>query len=512
MMLSIATVIQNEARWLPEWLEYHLLPHVGITEFLLYDDGSTDALADALRPYSAVVRQFSTDALHPWPRTSLIHTHVCAMSRAIKGWAGGAPFEHWCERVAEFPQQLAMIRHASGAARTEFVAFVDVDEYLICLSELPLVRWLAGLERDVGGVVVSGRVMMSTRTAPPILNETEELEFEPSLWLDKCIVRRRAVHPSTVGIVHEVALADGWRYVRDATLSLVHYRYRAFEERYARHYVVEGGNTPEVGRLSKLRLLQHWRKQHQAARARRLYTHYVSVLAYVHRTQRALWRRAHPQRPYGQRRVVVVAEMRSGSTWFAQRVFGARDDVLYLYEPCRAEPVVRGPRVGRWFDAQCVHIVRQLLDCATPLATWRLMKQDWTAVELSTPGAFQSYRNFSAMCRSRHVVVKVVRVHDPAPLATDECTVIHVERNASRVETSRRRNGLFSLNVHAGQRAKRAGANLTVRLEEARADPEGTATRLHALTGMEPVAGLECSQPIARPFAACGLAPPQTTP
>ncbi len=503
MILSIATLIQNEARWLPEWLEYHLLPHVAISEFLLYDDGSTDALANALRPYSAVVRQFSTDALRPWPRTSLIHTHVCARSRQIKGWAASAPFEHWCERVAEFPQQLAMIRHAAGAARTEFVAFVDVDEYLIFMNELPLAGWLSGLNKDVGGVVMPGRVMMSTRAAPPILNETEEMDMTPHLWLDKCIVRRRAMHPSTVGIVHEVALASGWRYVREVSLSLVHYRYRAFGERYARHYLGEGSGNPEAGRLSKLNQVQVWIKLLQAAHKRGMYTHYVGGLPHVHRTQRALWRRTHPQQPYGYRRVVVVAEMRSGSTWFAQRMFGARNDVLYLYEPCRAEPVVKGPRVGRWFDAQCVHIVRELLDCATPLATWRLMKQDWTAVGLSTAGAFSSYRNFSAMCRSRHVVVKVVRVYDPAPFATDECTVIHLERNASRVEASRRRNGLFTLNVEAGQRQKRASANLTLRLEEARANPEKTALRLHALTGMVPVAGLECSQPVSKPFGAC---------
>lgn len=40
--LSLATVVQNEARWLPEWLEYHALQ--GCDHFLLYDDGSTDSI------------------------------------------------------------------------------------------------------------------------------------------------------------------------------------------------------------------------------------------------------------------------------------------------------------------------------------------------------------------------------------------------------------------------------------------------------------------------------------
>ena len=483
-----------------------MLSHIGTSEFLLYDDGSTDALVDALRPYSAVVRQFSTDALRPWPRTTLLPAHICASSHPLSR-AAPPPFEHWCERVDPFPQQLAMMRHATHAVRTPFVAFIDADEYLVSLGEVPLSLWLGALPADVGGVLVTGRVMMTTRATTPILSEPQQMEVEPTLFDEKCIVRRSAMHPATVGFVHEVALADGWHYVRDASFSLMHYRHRAFEERHAKRYVAKNGSSDSAaGPPPKLRKLVEWRAQLETAQARQLYTHYVSGLAYVWRTQRALWRRAHPQRPYGLRRVVVVAEMRSGSTWFAQRMFGARSDVLYLYEPCRATVRVRGKKVGRWFDAGCVHIVRELLDCSTPLATWKLLKQDWNAVKLSTPDAFASYRNFSAMCRSRHVVVKVVRVHDPTRLATDECTVIHLERNASHVEASRRRHGIFTLNVKAGQRAKRAGANLTVQLEEARADPEGTATRLHALTGMVPVSGLECSQPISRPFAACGTA------
>ena len=443
-MLSIATVVQNERAFLSEWLEYHRLPHLGVREFLLYDDGSTDDLRGLTRPYRAegTVRLFSTDALRPWNRTTLLKTHVCAFGVSFPRWVARAPFEHWCERVEPFPQQIAMLRHALGAARTEFVAFVDADEYLVMAGAAPLDRWLGALPDDVGGVAVSGRVMLSKRDASPLLNESEQLAgvLDLPVLSDKCVVRRSAAHPATVGTIHEVALADGMRYVRDPSVSLVHYRYRAFDARFAKRYVTRGSGDPGVGRRAKLRKLTLWRQWRRTALRRKEYVHYVGALPHALRAWRAAAQRLG--RPLPPRAgVVIVAEARSGSSWFAQRVFGARPDVLYVYEPCRAVPHTRGTGIGSWFDDECVHVLRELLDCATPLAAWKQMKQDKHAVRMSTPGAFASYHAFSALCQARHVVLKTVRVHDPAPLATAACAVVHLERNASEVLASRARRG-----------------------------------------------------------------------
>ena len=49
--LVACTVLKNEARWLPEWLEYHAMPQVGFQHFFLYDDASTDSLAPSVEPY-----------------------------------------------------------------------------------------------------------------------------------------------------------------------------------------------------------------------------------------------------------------------------------------------------------------------------------------------------------------------------------------------------------------------------------------------------------------------------
>lgn len=41
--------IKNEARYLPEWMEFHLMQ--GFDHFIFYDNGSTDRLHETIRPY-----------------------------------------------------------------------------------------------------------------------------------------------------------------------------------------------------------------------------------------------------------------------------------------------------------------------------------------------------------------------------------------------------------------------------------------------------------------------------
>ena len=227
----------------------------------------------------------------------------------------------------------------------------------------------------------------------------------------------------------------------------------------------------------------------------------MSLLPHVRRVERALAAREGRPLPRTHAGVVLVAEARSGSSWAAQRLFGAREDVLYLYEPCRAN--VRVGDAGTWFDDDCIWLVRELLDCAVPYATFQLLKRDKWSVKMSTPKAFKSYRSFARMCLARHVVIKM-RAYDPAPLASTRTLVVHLERDAEAVLASRQRLHLEVLGVREGQARKRRGANVTVRLENVTADPERVALRLHALAGMAPVPGLRCPPPAANGWDACG--------
>ena len=47
--LAATCIIKNEAEYMPEWLEYHLL--IGVEKFYIYDNGSTDSIRDVLMPY-----------------------------------------------------------------------------------------------------------------------------------------------------------------------------------------------------------------------------------------------------------------------------------------------------------------------------------------------------------------------------------------------------------------------------------------------------------------------------
>jgi hypothetical protein len=47
--LSVAAIVKDEAPYMAEWLEFHLL--VGVEKFYIYDNGSTDNILEILQPY-----------------------------------------------------------------------------------------------------------------------------------------------------------------------------------------------------------------------------------------------------------------------------------------------------------------------------------------------------------------------------------------------------------------------------------------------------------------------------
>ncbi len=47
--MGLVLIVKNEARFLPEWIEYHKA--VGISRFFIYDNDSTDNIKEVLKPY-----------------------------------------------------------------------------------------------------------------------------------------------------------------------------------------------------------------------------------------------------------------------------------------------------------------------------------------------------------------------------------------------------------------------------------------------------------------------------
>ncbi len=118
--LVVCTVCENEAPYLPEWLAYHHL--VGVEHFVLYDNGSTDDPAQAIR-------------------SSPLAEHVTLI--------------RWPQR----PGQAAAYRHFIDifSPGYDWVAFIDVDEFLLPLGSRKVADTLDGL-RNASAVLVHRRL------------------------------------------------------------------------------------------------------------------------------------------------------------------------------------------------------------------------------------------------------------------------------------------------------------------------------------------------------------------
>jgi glycosyl transferase family 92 len=89
--LAVGAIFKDEARYLPEWIEFHL--RQGVERFYLYENNSSDDWEEALAPYQDVVE------LHRWPR---------------------------------HPGQFAAYADCLDRHRrdTRWIAFIDIDEFL----------------------------------------------------------------------------------------------------------------------------------------------------------------------------------------------------------------------------------------------------------------------------------------------------------------------------------------------------------------------------------------------
>jgi len=91
--LAVCTIVRNEARYMKEWIENHLLE--GVTMFFIYDNGSTDNLREILKPFNYCTY------LIDWP---LHPGQKAAYADCIQR------FSNTCE----------------------WLAFIDADEFLYC--------------------------------------------------------------------------------------------------------------------------------------------------------------------------------------------------------------------------------------------------------------------------------------------------------------------------------------------------------------------------------------------
>ena len=260
--LAMVTVLQNEARWLPEWLEYHA--SVGVDHFFLYDDASTDGLRMALRPFvdARLVTLTNVSTLGAPP------THVLT-----RGW-NDAGEEHSREII--FAPQYLAVTHAIAVHghRCRWMAFFDVDEFVAVPSAPGAGAFAAWLRRiahrrpDAGGVRLFSVLMLprnATDAAAPPADALVIKSFirrandgrrssnnDPHHIRFKCVLRPDAKDRRVYGNIHHLALTPGREMYAppEAAAHVCHFRYRwrhTFETRLRKGYLANGTNGSARG-------------------------------------------------------------------------------------------------------------------------------------------------------------------------------------------------------------------------------------------------------------------------
>ena len=115
--LSIIAVVKNEAPYIAEWIEYHLL--VGVQKFFIYDNESSDNLKKCLEPY--IINNIVEYIYFPGIRQQLN-----SYNDAIKRY-----------RYKSF-----------------WLAFIDIDEFLVPVSTETIAEFLRDFE-DVPGIEIN---------------------------------------------------------------------------------------------------------------------------------------------------------------------------------------------------------------------------------------------------------------------------------------------------------------------------------------------------------------------
>ncbi|MCR9981981.1 glycosyltransferase family 92 protein [Vibrio alginolyticus] len=107
--LTVCAIFKNEARFFKEWIEYHKL--IGVEHFFLYNNFSDDNYEEILRPYI----ELGWVTLIDWP---LKQGQVDAYSNCFTQYASSC----------------------------KWMAFIDLDEYLVPIEDETICDFLKGFE------------------------------------------------------------------------------------------------------------------------------------------------------------------------------------------------------------------------------------------------------------------------------------------------------------------------------------------------------------------------------
>jgi hypothetical protein len=220
--LAACTMYRDDAAYLPEWIEFHLL--MGVERFFLYDNGSTDDHRDVLAPYL----EEGIVTVHDWPHAFLRQN---GRPRAIV-----TGFEH-------------CVGEHAGDAR--WIAFLDIDEFVFSPTGSRLPEVLRDYEQFPGVVVNRAEFGPSghqTKPAGLVIEsylQRRDVRPDEETWIKSIVDPRRVarclgshsfVYRDGLPVDEEMRPLDILRYTRRKPVSwsrmrVHHYWSRSEEER-----------------------------------------------------------------------------------------------------------------------------------------------------------------------------------------------------------------------------------------------------------------------------------------
>lgn len=122
--LTVCAIFQDDAKWLPEWIEFH--EKQGVEHFYLYNNGSTDDYKNILKPYI----DHGLVELIDWMKPS----HNIADFTGIQCGA----YDHCLKSIAQ---------------EAKWCAIIDTDEFLFAVDGRPLPEMLREYDAYSGVIV-----------------------------------------------------------------------------------------------------------------------------------------------------------------------------------------------------------------------------------------------------------------------------------------------------------------------------------------------------------------------
>ena len=189
--LAAASIFQNEGAHLQEWIEYHRM--VGVEHFWLYNDKSDDNWQAILQPYIDEGIVEVTD----WPSFNYKY-FISNQNMAMKD------------------------AHEKAKDVAKWLAFIDLDEYLLPLQETTVTECLQNHFDDVDAVYINwyhfgtGGITLKSDESSLFTLTACSHRYHPKNWVGKSIIKTDATTLENMWTIHHCVHPEILYYNGDA--------------------------------------------------------------------------------------------------------------------------------------------------------------------------------------------------------------------------------------------------------------------------------------------------------